>query len=654
MGAGEPRRNGDGGATAPGSQHVAERLTAGDVSTSTQGADGAPAATAIGTVFVSYRVRPDEPIAAALKTLLEATIDPRPMVWVSGLGGILPSEETSRAQIQSAAQIASAFVAVITEHSKDREWIFFEAGAAWGRRVLYAPFLVNVMPDALPNTLQAYQVTPYDDERKVLELIGEVAARVKGAVKLRAFPQRYRAFANTMAEHLNLKRPSEETGRERTLDYAIELIFENSDAAKAILDDFAPNSSSLRDDVALWRIRATPGLTTSDRLERLERETHLHSLPMAKLFFAEWEPSPHRALTYAQEALALHGSSDSNAYGYRWALDIATKNLKTLGRSAEATTLLRAALRDSRRLVRAKAALGLAEQTPEMHSLGRAALASYAVASHPIPDTLIAACRLLHGAGLPALHVHVSRVADSEVRSAESAHWLGLAFMTEGTHSLAYRALRRAAEGGLQLASVNIASLFAQGAVHAAGLELFATSPGPYEAASSKYPFAVRAELEEAVQAEESRGDTLAVRGKAQFAALVATMDRALAEAKELEIRPGYYRSVSGRTYEVESHDNGTFVIWVTDQIEKKRAFIVTNDCPFAGLATVDGSEKGLLYAHDAHGEFMFQWFREDGDPVVREHVSPQATPAAKELRGLSAALGLLEAGASGTSESAT
>lgn len=38
-------------------------------------------------IFVSYRVRPDEGLAGELKNLLESSIEPKPRVFVSGLGG---------------------------------------------------------------------------------------------------------------------------------------------------------------------------------------------------------------------------------------------------------------------------------------------------------------------------------------------------------------------------------------------------------------------------------------------------------------------------------------------------------------------------------------------------------------------------------------
>jgi hypothetical protein len=87
-------------------------------------------------IFVSYRVVPDQRIASALKRLIETSIEPLPNVFVSGAGGLRPSNTGAIPQMQAAAENAAAFVGVITHSSKAREWIFFEAGAAWGRRRL--------------------------------------------------------------------------------------------------------------------------------------------------------------------------------------------------------------------------------------------------------------------------------------------------------------------------------------------------------------------------------------------------------------------------------------------------------------------------------------------------------------------------------------
>ena len=100
-------------------------------------------------IFVSYRVDPDQPIAEALKTLIQTTFDPPPKVFVSGAGGLRPSALTFRAQLDSTAKSAVAFIGIITNASKDRAWIHFEAGAAWGRSRLWRSGSLRQLPIGL-------------------------------------------------------------------------------------------------------------------------------------------------------------------------------------------------------------------------------------------------------------------------------------------------------------------------------------------------------------------------------------------------------------------------------------------------------------------------------------------------------------------------
>jgi hypothetical protein len=65
-------------------------------------------------VFISYRVHPDQVVAAAIKKLVESTLVPCPQVFVSGLGGLRPSSIGFKPQLQKAVQQAHAFIGVIT------------------------------------------------------------------------------------------------------------------------------------------------------------------------------------------------------------------------------------------------------------------------------------------------------------------------------------------------------------------------------------------------------------------------------------------------------------------------------------------------------------------------------------------------------------
>ena len=129
-------------------------------------------------VFISYRVRPDEELAGELRTLLESAIDPRPRVFVSGLGGLRASADSYREQLRTAARSAKAYVGLITKASVDREWIYFEAGAAFGRSVLYAPVLVDVAPSELPSSIGGYQGATATDQTRMRDFVEDVAKAI--------------------------------------------------------------------------------------------------------------------------------------------------------------------------------------------------------------------------------------------------------------------------------------------------------------------------------------------------------------------------------------------------------------------------------------------------------------------------------------------
>ena len=153
-------------------------------------------------VFISYRVKPDGPIASALKKLIESSIEPQPEVFVSGDGGIRPSNLGFKQQLQDAAQKAHAFVAIITNSSKEREWIFFEAGAAWGRGKTYVPVLVGARPEELSSTIGDYQALNSQSRDDMHRLMTALAECVGSDVSER-FGVRYRPFAKLVDEYLN-------------------------------------------------------------------------------------------------------------------------------------------------------------------------------------------------------------------------------------------------------------------------------------------------------------------------------------------------------------------------------------------------------------------------------------------------------------------
>ena len=126
-------------------------------------------------VFISYRVDPDEVLAEALKRLIEAAITPSPQVFVATVGGLRPDVVTFHEQLRAAAQQAGVFVGVFTLASRKREWMFFEAGAAWGQGAVYAPVLFDIDPSEMPSTVAGYQATFPRKPATVRQLLKAIA-----------------------------------------------------------------------------------------------------------------------------------------------------------------------------------------------------------------------------------------------------------------------------------------------------------------------------------------------------------------------------------------------------------------------------------------------------------------------------------------------
>ncbi len=152
-------------------------------------------------VFISYRTNTDALLASALQRLIESSIDPQPKVFVAGNGGIRPSNAGFRQQITDAARKAHAFVAIITNSSKEREWIFFEAGAAWGQNLVYVPLLIGTQPRDLPNTIADYQALNGQAKDDMHRLVQDLAPLAGCQVKER-FGSRFQQFNKVVEDYL--------------------------------------------------------------------------------------------------------------------------------------------------------------------------------------------------------------------------------------------------------------------------------------------------------------------------------------------------------------------------------------------------------------------------------------------------------------------
>lgn len=135
-------------------------------------------------VFISYGAGPDERTATAVRVFLSSCIDePALSVFVASDGGLRPSAIAYKPQLQRAVQEARVFVSIITKEAREREWLFFEAGAAWGRGQVCAPLLVGTDSSDLPSTLADHQATRIQDERGSRALLKVVAESVGKVVR---------------------------------------------------------------------------------------------------------------------------------------------------------------------------------------------------------------------------------------------------------------------------------------------------------------------------------------------------------------------------------------------------------------------------------------------------------------------------------------
>src|SRR5439155_5705330 len=208
-------------------------------------------------VFISYRITPDERVATALLRLLESSNDPPPSFFVASAGGLTPSNIGYRGQLAHAARSAKVFIGVLSKESREREWIFFEAGAAWGRNALYAPVLLDVSPEGLPDSIGEYQATRAKDSDDMRLLVSEVARRTGRNVRPH-FPQRYSAFERIVQAYPNEPDETEEPPLVRMLTLLISKRYEYADAlAKKLIASAATDRDrgEIAVDACVWDAR---------------------------------------------------------------------------------------------------------------------------------------------------------------------------------------------------------------------------------------------------------------------------------------------------------------------------------------------------------------------------------------------------------------
>jgi hypothetical protein len=457
-------------------------------------------------IFVSYRVRPDEDLAGELRTLLEGAIDPRPQVFVSGLGGL-----------RASARSARAYVGLITKASVDREWIYFEAGAAFGRNVLYAPLLVDLAAIELPSSIGGYQGTAATDQARMHEFVEDLAKAIGAEVKPH-FGQRFSRFAKAVEAYR--KAPSEELSG---LPLAIHLIeVGKRDEGQALFDELE-NAESRAERKANIRVTKLYFLhkDRTDRLSLLEQQPReIQETATFKLWLGVNETNPVRAVQLLREAY------DGNLEGFhqRWALESLARNEFELGHKRAATSRLLQALASGDRYLRALAAAQLAEHLGESDEILKLLLVTESTLDGAF-ESLSRAARYCWTKGYTNIGLHLAMQCVTNRSNDESHLYRGLLRNQANCRSLAFEDYRVAAQRGASVAKSNMASLLNGGPVAEAGLDILRTHPGNYNSQDPGSPYEIRAVLERSVDAERAQERTRTAHGQRLAKAIHRLLD---------------------------------------------------------------------------------------------------------------------------------
>ncbi len=464
-------------------------------------------------IFISYRVDPDAPLAAAVKALLETTL-PGVTAWTSNQGGIRPSASGSKPQIQAAMRRAKAVIGIITEASKGREWVFYEAGAAFGRNVVYVPLLVGIPPKDLPSTIADYQAYSADDRAQMELLLSSLAEDLGRDMK--PFLPRFNAFRKRLDARRRLEEEAAdddegEANEGRSPDVAALVAMfsghvDEGTKAFAALEKAATDP----DDVVRYRVlplwyraKATKSgvLLAMEKFEPALKETNE---------FAFWtgflEDRPTIAIP------ALRRAIDSHRHR---ALTVLADKLYSTGHESEALELLLGGFRDTNRELSVDCAMQLARLPhPWVQPLARLLAMVEATLTTHRAEVTAGALKAAEDVGCHYLAVELAYRRDDAEGSATSLNDLGRSFSAAGLTSLAYRAFLRAIDKGASVARVNAANLVGNGAVPAAALELLDQHSGSFDASSPHFPHVSRAELERAVYDEEEKRTALRAAGE--------------------------------------------------------------------------------------------------------------------------------------------
>jgi tetratricopeptide (TPR) repeat protein len=481
-------------------------------------------------VFISYRLEPDQATASALKRLVEGSIEPTPSVFVSGAGGLRPSSIGLKPQLQRAVTAARAFLAVITPQSKDREWVIFEAGAAWGRNQMYTPVLIETEPHELNTTIADFVAAKADQKDQMEQLIAEVAKTLGTSVRGH-FSKRYAAFERHLEQRAKKPEPEKARGSDGSSALNVALRLWHKGQREDALEAFSKAESEAATTEAKAHVQVLRlNVLYDDEKDRFR--TALLGLAdeiRATAVWVTWkgitERRRHVAIEDYEQALQVPGARPDDI---DFAVEYRARGLFELGRDEDAVALLMRFLRTvsgERRLRFVKVLWdSLSALSPVIKLMLAAAVTPFDDADIWRRLVDMAVAERWGGIG-----VHAGRRYRNTSDGGTAINSLGRIYMTAGLVSLAYEAFAEAVDAGVSVAKVNMAVCFKEQAVPGAGLALLRQHTGEWDAASPDFPFKVRGEIEEAVASERARADELAKQGRRLLAMLCELVDQGFA-----------------------------------------------------------------------------------------------------------------------------
>lgn len=566
-------------------------------------------------VFISYRVHPDQVIAAAVKKLIESTLEPSPQVFVSGLGGLKPSSVGFKPQLQRAIQAASAIVGIISPNSKDREWIFYEAGAAWGRQAVYVPLLVQLGHSDLPSSIAEYQAYRADD-RDDMERLVSALADILGAEKRSRFGSRFSAFERQIASTKTLSEASEPSD---PLTRAMTSMLEGDSRAGVLFDEIEKSTAD-PDDLVRVKVLRVMGQLKNVGPEILEDLAAFEAPLKDTVEYAYWwnqfEPQPGVAIAGFRNALQRKTSAGRRARLYRKL----SERLKGAGHDLEAVETCLQGLSDASREVRIQCCTSLCSMRQHVSPLAEVLFAAIAISLDPSASTFELGAAAAERYEFVSLRLYFATEYFAKSSDARSANELGRAYQAAGLESLAYQKYVEAGERGSAVGWLNAAQLLGNGEIAAAGLALLARHKGDWDASSPEYPYDVRAKLEKAVADEVQTAAAMENCGRRAFEMLLELAEHAL---------PNDMPKL-GTTFSIEIPDGESFLVHFDGRFRFPLPVLVMPLVRLTHIELKDGVAVALVREREGATAIAYSLTASDFEPRwvrIRETSDTQEQP---------------------------